>query len=181
MPELQRPDFLNRAAGEIDRLTKEVRTGVRNAEDVMSEYWENIQQLVDDLLGWVSIEVEKIGARGEEQREAVEARVRELASTAGDAVQRAGGAVGLTSGAGRSATPKQPAAKKSTATKPAAKKKSTTKKAGAKKKPAAKKSSSGKSAAKKKAGAKKTSAKKTATKKPAAGKKSAKNAGAAEQ
>ncbi len=65
MAELQRPEFLNRAAGEIDRLTKEVRSGVRNAEDVMSEYWENIQQLVDDLLGWVSIEVEKIGARGE--------------------------------------------------------------------------------------------------------------------
>jgi hypothetical protein len=156
MAELQRPEFLNRAAGEIDRLTKEVRSGVRNAEDVMSEYWENIQQLVDDLLGWVSIEVEKIGARGEEQREAVEARVRELASTAGDAVQRAGGAVGLTSGPGRSA-PTSPSKQQSTAKKSSAKKSSA-------KKSSAKKSSAKKSSAKK-SSAKKSSAKKSTAKK----------------
>ena len=168
MPELQRPEFLNRAAGEIDRLTKDVRSGVRNAEDVMSEYWENIQQLVDDLLGWVSIEVEKIGARGEEQRGAVEARVRELASTAGDAVQRAGGAVGLTSGPGRSAptAPKPTAAKKQ----PTAKK-STAKKSGAKKQPTAKKSTAKKSGAKKKSTAKKSGAKKKSTTKKSAAEK----------
>jgi hypothetical protein len=152
MAELQRPEFLTRAAGEIDRLTKEVRSGVRNAEDVMSEYWENIQQLVDDLLGWVSIEVEKIGARGEEQREAVEARVRELASTAGEAVQRAGGAVGLTSGAVQA--PADPVAPSSAAKKtPAKKKTAAKKKPTAKKKPAAKKSAKKKAAAKGKSSA----------------------------
>jgi hypothetical protein len=164
MAELQRPEFLNRAAGEIDRLTKEVRSGVRNAEDVMSEYWENIQQLVDDLLGWVSIEVEKIGARGEEQREAVEARVRELASTAGEVVQRAGGAVGLTSGSGQA--PADPVAPSS-----AAKKKPARKKAAAKKKPTAKKKPAAKKSVKKKSAAKgKSSAAKAAKQKATAAK-----------
>ena len=188
MPELQRPDFVNRAAGEVDRLRREIRQGVRGTEEVLTEYWENLQLLLDDLLGWVSSEVERIGIQGEEQRRQLESRVRDLAGSAGGVVMRAGDAIGLgprvdpsvklgvaatpestapTSPAGAGAkqsSAKKPAAKKPAANKPAAKK-STAKKSTAKK-PAARKSTAKKPAAKKSA-AKKSSAKKSAAKQPA--------------
>ena len=166
MPELQRPEFINRAAGEVDRLRQEIRQGVRGTEEVLSEYWDNLQQLLDELLGWVSGEVERIGTQGEEQRRLLEARVRELAGSAGGVVQRAGDAIGLgpkvdpsvqlpaagvpdgatTAGqaAARKAAPKKPAPKKSAAKKSAPKK-------SAAKKSAAKKSAAKKSAPKKSA------------------------------
>ncbi len=168
MPELQRPEFVNRAAGEVDRLRQEIRQGVRGTEEVLSEYWDNLQQLLDELLGWVSGEVERIGTQGEEQRRLLEARVRELAGSAGGVVQRAGDAIGLgpkvdpsvqlpaagvpdgatTAGqaAARKAAPKKSAAKKS-GPKKAAPKKSAAKKSGPKKS-AAKKSAAKQSAKK---------------------------------
>ncbi len=197
MPELQRPDFVNRAAGEVDRLRREIRQGVRGTEEVLTEYWENLQLLLDDLLGWVSSEVERIGIQGEEQRRQLESRVRDLAGSAGGVVMRAGDAIGLgprvdpsvklgvaatpestapTSPAGAGA--KQSSAKKPAAKKPAAKK-STAKKSTAKKsaarKSTAKKSTAKKSAARKPA-AKKSAAKKSTTKKPVAKKSAAKKA-----
>ncbi len=192
MPELQRPDFVNRAAGEVDRLRREIRQGVRGTEEVLTEYWENLQLLLDDLLGWVSSEVERIGIQGEEQRRQLESRVRDLAGSAGGVVMRAGDAIGLgprvdpsvklgvaatpestapTSPAGAGAkqsSAKKPAAKKPAAKKPAAKK-STAKKSTAKK-PAARKSTA------KKPAAKKSAAKKSTTKKPVAKKSAAKKA-----
>ena len=195
MPELQRPEFVNRAAGEVDRLRQEIRQGVRGTEEVLSEYWDNLQQLLDELLGWVSGEVERIGTQGEEQRRLLEARVRELAGSAGGVVQRAGDAIGLgpkvdpsvqlpaagvpdgatTAGqaAARKAAPKKSAAKKSGPKKAAPKK-------SAAKKSAAKKSAAKKSAAKK-AGPKKSAPKKSAAKKSAAEQQSAKKQSAEQQ
>ncbi len=200
MPELQRPEFVNRAAGEVDRLRQEIRQGVRGTEEVLSEYWDNLQQLLDELLGWVSGEVERIGTQGEEQRRLLEARVRELAGSAGGVVQRAGDAIGLgpkvdpsvqlpaagvpdaatTAGqaAARKAAPKKSAAKKPAPKKSAAKK-SAAKKSAAKKS-APKKSAAKKSAAKKSA-AKKSAPKKSAAKKSAAEQQSAKKQSAEQQ
>ena len=182
MPELQRPDFVNRAAGEVDRLRREIRQGVRGTEEVLTEYWENLQLLLDDLLGWVSSEVERIGIQGEEQRRQLESRVRDLAGSAGGVVMRAGDAIGLgprvdpsvklgVAATPESTAPTSPAgaaAKKSTA------KKSTAKKSAARKS-TAKKSTAKKSAARKPA-AKKSAAKKSTTKKPVAKKSAAKKA-----
>ena len=195
MPELQRPEFVNRAAGEVDRLRQEIRQGVRGTEEVLSEYWDNLQQLLDELLGWVSGEVERIGTQGEEQRRLLEARVRELAGSAGGVVQRAGDAIGLgpkvdpsvqlpaagvpdgatTAGqaAARKAAPKKSAAKKS-GPKKAAPKKSAAKKSGPKK-------SAAKKSAAKKAGPKKSAPKKSAAKKSAAEQQSAKKQSAEQQ
>jgi hypothetical protein len=160
MPELQRPAFLDRASGEIDRLVSEARSGARGAEEVMGEYWDNIQRLVDDLLTWVSHEVSKVASDVSKAPQA-------LVDAAKPVTDR------VVPGAKQAA---KPAAKATTEAKQAAKKKpakKSTAKKGTAKKSSAKKSTATKSTAKK-SSAKKSSAKKPTAKKSAATKKSAK-------
>lgn len=139
MPELQRPAFLDRASDEIDRLVREARSGARGAEEVMGEYWDNIQRLVDDLLTWVSHEVSKVAS---DVSKAPQALV-DAAKPVTDRVVPGAKPAAKKPAAKKTVkkTVKKKSAKKPAAKKPAAKKKST-----AKKQPAAKK----KSAAKKK-------------------------------
>ena len=150
MPELQRPAFLDRASDEIDRLVSEARSGARGAEEVMGEYWDNIQRLVDDLLTWVSHEVSKVASDVSKAPQA-------LVDAAKPVTDRV--VPGAKQGATKPAA-KQPAAKKKTTAKKSAKKTTVTKSA------TTNQSSAKQSAAKKKA------TKKTAAKKKSTGKKS---------
>lgn len=162
MPELQRPAFLDRASDEVDRLVSEARSGARGAEEVMGEYWDNIQRLVDDLLTWVSHEVSKVASDVSKAPQA-------LVDAAKPVTDRMvpGAKPGTTKPAAKQPAAKKKATKKTTAKKSTAKKsakKSTAKKSSAKKSTATKTSSAKKSAAT-------TSTTKTAAKKKSTGKK----------
>lgn len=57
MPNIERPPFVERAGEEFERLAKQAHEGGSNVEDVIGDVLGNIQELVDDLLSWVSDEV----------------------------------------------------------------------------------------------------------------------------
>jgi len=154
MPELQRPAFLDRASDEIDRLVSEARSGARGAEEVMGEYWDNIQRLVDDLLTWVSHEVSKVASDVSKAPQA-------LVDAAKPVTDRV--VPGAKQGATKPAA-KQPAAKKKATKKATVKKPATTTQSSAKKS-AAKKKATKKTAAKKKSTGKKSSSTTSSAKK----------------
>jgi predicted NBD/HSP70 family sugar kinase len=162
MPELQRPPFLDRAAAELEELAQQARSGGRNAEDVMSEYWENLQKLVDDLVNWFSDEVERFGRQAEDQRKRLESRIQGALSAASGPVKQVAQRATGKAPAAKAPAKKSPAKKKAPAKKSPAKKKAPAKKSPAKKKAPAKKAPAKKSPAKKKAPAKKSPAKQTA-------------------
>ncbi|MFZ4670015.1 MAG: hypothetical protein ACOYML_12000, partial [Microthrixaceae bacterium] len=130
MPELQRPAFLDRASDEIDRLVSEARSGARGAEEVMGEYWDNIQRLVDDLLTWVSHEVSKVASDVSKAPQALVDAAKPVTDRVVPGAKQAAKPAAKATEAKQSATKKP--AKKSTSKKGTAKK-SSAKKSAAKK------------------------------------------------
>ena len=59
--------FVDRASDELERLVKEARESAKSVEDLVSDSIGNLQRFVEDLVGRVSDELERMWAQTDEQ------------------------------------------------------------------------------------------------------------------
>lgn len=81
--------IVERAQAELNRLMAEARDGARSAEELVTGSIENFQQLLEDLVEWVSEEVDRVRSQADEQRSRMEAQFNEAIESLSAPVKRA--------------------------------------------------------------------------------------------
>ena len=65
MTDLQPNQFVERATAELEKLVNDAREGARSAEELVTGSIENLQQLVEDLVEWVTEEIDKVRSQAD--------------------------------------------------------------------------------------------------------------------